>query len=197
MAYLPDDNCYWIATGEVLCPKQKKRVSFEQFANIAKLGESCDDATCERGSTCFTKEGETNEFCRKVLWQNETGCASQANHVCMQGLNCTNDVCIRGTQSTSTTVTVPTTTAPVTTAPTETAPTTTVPTVTAPVVVAPTSKETTVTAAITPVATNNFFKVILFIVVGILVILCIVAIIYMLTRTTSSSYNSSTYRSTF
>lgn len=192
MAYLPDDNCYWIATGEVLCQKQKKRVSFEQFANIAKLGEACDDATCEKGSTCFTKEGETKEFCQKVLWEKGTGCASQANNVCMQGLNCSNDVCVKkGTQNT----TEPTETAPTTestdTAPTVTAPTTPVATETA------VTSPPTETIQITPVATDNIYKVILFIVVGILVILSIVAIIYMLTRTTSSSYNSSTYRSTF
>lgn len=192
MAYLPDDDCYWIATGDVLCPKQKKKVSFEQFANIAKLGEACDNATCEKGSTCFTKKGETKEFCKKVLWANETGCESQANNECMQGLNCTGDVCVKETQSAETTEADTSTTytpAPdTTTTPTETAPTS--PTVNEAV------QATTVQAP--TVSTSSVYNVFLYIFIGILVLLSIIGIIYIITRTrTTSSFNSSTYRSTF
>ena len=78
----------------VVNDKYSKEVNYEHYANMAKLGEPCDDATCERGSTCFSKAGETNKFCKIVLWPNSKGCASQANNECMQGLKCTNDVCL-------------------------------------------------------------------------------------------------------
>lgn len=197
MAYLPDDDCYWIATGDVLCPKQKKKVSFEQFANIAKLGEACEDATCEKGSTCFTKKGETTEFCKKVLWANETGCESQANNECMQGLNCSGDVCVRINQSAETTVPdTPTETAPTVTVETKTTPTKTPTAPTAPT--SPTVNETaqTTTVIAPTVSTNSVYNVFLYIFIGILVLLSIIGIIYIITRTTSS-FNSSTYRSTF
>lgn len=74
--------------------KFSKEVNYEHYADMAKLGEACDSTSCERGSTCFSKAGETNKFCKVVLWPNDTGCSSKANYECMQGLTCTNDVCL-------------------------------------------------------------------------------------------------------
>lgn len=86
-------ECLWDASGSLNCQKKtNEQFASEPFADMAQLGENCTNRTCEDG-TCFRREGEKEFYCRKVLYENEYGCSSFANTVCVQGLSCKQDQC--------------------------------------------------------------------------------------------------------
>lgn len=67
----------------------------EAFADIARLGQNCENATCEDGTTCFRKEGQREKYCKILINPGFRGCA--APHAsCLQGNVCINDRCERG-----------------------------------------------------------------------------------------------------
>jgi hypothetical protein len=64
----------------------------EAFANIAKLGEKCNNATCEDNTTCFRKGNAEDQYCMTVVKTGEKGC-SEKHHTCTQNNKCIDDTC--------------------------------------------------------------------------------------------------------
>lgn len=63
----------------------------EPFADMAKLGENCENATCYEG-TCFRKEGQTNKYCKRLINPGTTGC-DETHTECLQGNICIKNRC--------------------------------------------------------------------------------------------------------
>lgn len=70
----------------------------EPFAEMAKLGENCEDATCYEG-TCFRKYGQKNKYCKKLVNPGMYGCFKE-NTECVQGNVCVANRCERGVERT-------------------------------------------------------------------------------------------------
>lgn len=87
------DDCKWLATGEVVCRNGKKLNVLEGFADMAALGEKCNNATCSKG-VCFKEKNSPDAFCKNVLFTNQMGCATTEHSACVQGLNCVDDTCV-------------------------------------------------------------------------------------------------------
>lgn len=86
MANFPKSGvCTWDTNGDLLCK--------EQFANMAKLGENCNDATCDDG-ICFRKEDDKDSYCKYVLPKGKFGCDKEEHTVCSQGLTCSKNKCV-------------------------------------------------------------------------------------------------------
>lgn len=66
----------------------------EPFAEMAKLGENCESATCYEG-TCFRKIGQKEKFCKKLVNPGTDGCFEK-NAECVQGNVCVANRCQRG-----------------------------------------------------------------------------------------------------
>lgn len=88
------DNCKWLATGEVVCQNGKKQAHvLEGFADMAALGEKCNNATCSKG-TCFKDKNSTDSYCKNVMFANQVGCSTTEHSTCVQGLDCIDNTCI-------------------------------------------------------------------------------------------------------
>lgn len=87
------DDCKWLATGEVVCRNGTHQNVLEGFADMAALGEKCNNATCSKG-ICFREKNSPDAFCKNVLFTNQIGCSTTEHSTCVQGLNCVNDTCV-------------------------------------------------------------------------------------------------------
>lgn len=69
----------------------------EQFKEIdsggAQLGQSCANEDCIDG-TCFRAKNEKDGKCMHVLLDGDKGCRKKY-HVCTNGLDCYNNVCLK------------------------------------------------------------------------------------------------------
>lgn len=89
MATFPQSGiCKWDTNGDLICK--------EQFANMAKLGEKCNDATCEDGICFRQKDTDENSYCKYVLSKGKYGCHKEDDTVCSQGLTCVRNKCVFG-----------------------------------------------------------------------------------------------------
>lgn len=70
-------------------------IQCEPFAEIARLGENCENATCEDGTTCFRKEGQKEKFCKRMVNPGYYGCA-EPYASCVQGNVCIANRCEKG-----------------------------------------------------------------------------------------------------
>jgi hypothetical protein len=70
-------------------------IQCEPFAEIARLGENCENATCEDGTSCFRKEGQKDKFCKRLINPGYNGCA-EPYASCLQGNVCINNRCEKG-----------------------------------------------------------------------------------------------------
>lgn len=87
------DDCKWLATGEVVCRNGTHQNVLEGFADMAALGEKCNNTTCSKG-ICFREKNSPDAFCKNVLFTNQIGCSTTEHSTCVQGLNCVNDTCV-------------------------------------------------------------------------------------------------------
>ena len=69
-------------------------VQCEPFADMARLGEVCENATCYEG-TCFRKLGEKIKRCRRLVNPGMKGCNAPFAS-CLQGNVCVNNTCQKG-----------------------------------------------------------------------------------------------------
>jgi hypothetical protein len=89
MATFPQSGiCKWDTNGDLICK--------EQFANMAKLGEKCNDATCEDGICFRDKDTDENSYCKYVLSKGKYGCDKEDDTVCSKGLTCVRNKCVFG-----------------------------------------------------------------------------------------------------
>lgn len=66
----------------------------EPFADMARLGEVCENATCYEG-TCFRKLGEKTKRCRRLVNPGMKGCDAPFAS-CLQGNVCVKNTCQKG-----------------------------------------------------------------------------------------------------
>lgn len=70
----------------------------EHYANLATLGENCENRTCTTG-VCFRHPNNT-ATCTRMVWGGQTGCA-RTNYACVAGLDCVADTCVRTAKPTT------------------------------------------------------------------------------------------------
>jgi hypothetical protein len=81
----PYGRSLWTAGGELFATD-------EAYANLARLGENCEQSSCAEG-VCFRRDDQ-EAVCTRVLWTGQTGCDSP-HTMCSHGNTCFEDTCAR------------------------------------------------------------------------------------------------------